>query len=114
MPTRRKTDQKSASAPGGEGGLHIERYYNSRNFALYDGQDLLAVTVYRKGAEAIKTRLEADAQTIADQQRQIDALKALAPQFQARATPPANSQPWRPPLQLPLLAAEDLADYRIS
>jgi hypothetical protein len=75
----------------------------------YDGEDLVAVTVYRKGAEAIRERLEADAKTIEDLQHQVSELATLTTRFreQATATP-------RPPEQLPLLAAEDMAVYRIT
>ena len=30
--------------------LRIERYKNTRHWALYDGQELVVVTVYRRGA----------------------------------------------------------------
>lgn len=82
----------------------ISRYHSSRNYGLYDGQKLVAVTVYQKGAEAVKARLEADADTIAELQRQIDELKALAPHFREQATD-------TPPQQLPLIAAEDNTTY---
>jgi len=45
--------------PYGPSRLHVERYPNTRFFALYDGEELLAVTVYRKGAEAVRDRLQA-------------------------------------------------------
>ena len=38
-------------------GLVIEPYGN-RFYALYDGQDLVCVTVYKKGAQEVKRRLE--------------------------------------------------------
>ncbi|MGD0405544.1 MAG: hypothetical protein ABSB10_02695 [Candidatus Bathyarchaeia archaeon] len=38
--------------------LVIERYGN-RYFALYEGETLICVTVYRKGAVEVKRRLEA-------------------------------------------------------
>ncbi len=38
--------------------LVIERY-GDRFYALYDGQDLVCVTVYKKGALEVKRRLEA-------------------------------------------------------
>ena len=38
--------------------LVIERYGN-RYFALYEGETLICVTVYRKGAMEVKRRLEA-------------------------------------------------------
>jgi hypothetical protein len=59
----------STPATPGEARFHISRYHNSRNFALYDGPDLMAVTVYRKGAQAILERLQADASAIEDLQR---------------------------------------------
>jgi len=82
---------------------------HSRNFALYDGEDLVAVTVYRKGAEAIRERLEADARTIEDLQRQIAELPTLAAHFREQAI----GMP-RPPQQLPLIAAEDMPVYRVT
>jgi hypothetical protein len=39
--------------------LHITRYKNSRHWALYDGQELVAVTVYKRGAQEILRRLAA-------------------------------------------------------
>ena len=38
-------------------GLVIEPYGN-RYYALYDGEDLVCVTVYKKGALEVKRRLE--------------------------------------------------------
>lgn len=41
----------------------LERFnidkWNDRNFALYDGENLVCVTVYRKGAEEVRRRLVA-------------------------------------------------------
>jgi hypothetical protein len=113
--SKRRTSAPEALPPTpappaeGEGRFHISRYHSSRNFALYDGENLVAVTVYRKGAEAIRERLEADAKTIEDLQRRIAERPALAVYFreQATATP-------RPSEQLPLLAAEDMPAYRVT
>ena len=33
--------------------LRIERYGNSRFWALFDGQDLVVVTVYKRGAREV-------------------------------------------------------------
>jgi hypothetical protein len=41
--------------------LRIERYRDSRFWALYEAGELLCVTVYKKGAEAVKTRIEGGA-----------------------------------------------------
>jgi hypothetical protein len=42
--------------------------------AVYAGEDFLAVTVYRKGAETVTTRLKAQEHTIAAVQRQLAAV----------------------------------------
>jgi hypothetical protein len=39
--------------------LRIERYGTSRFWALYDGQDLVVVTVYKRGAREVQRRLAA-------------------------------------------------------
>ena len=38
--------------------LSIERYRRTRFWGLYEAGQLLCVTVYKKGAEAAKTRIE--------------------------------------------------------
>ena len=38
--------------------LRIERYRGTRFWGLYEADELLCVTVYKKGAEAVKTRIE--------------------------------------------------------
>ena len=113
MTTRRAPARKTATPaprPVGEAtaaeGYQIIRYARTRHFALYDEQGrLVAVMVYRKGASAVQARLEIQAQTIADQQRQIDTLTALVPQFRAKAQPAGDAR------QLWLFAAEDQAAY---
>jgi len=46
----------------------------SRFWAVYDGKDLVAVTVYRRGAQEVTDRLEVQERTIAELKRQIAAL----------------------------------------
>jgi len=36
----------------------VIEHYGDRYFALYDGEDLVCVTVYKKGALEVKRRLE--------------------------------------------------------
>jgi hypothetical protein len=48
-----------------DGSYRIERYRRTRFFALYDKEGLIAVTAYRKGANALKDRLETQDRTIA-------------------------------------------------
>ncbi len=41
----------------------LERFnidkWDNRNFALYDGENLVCVTLYRKGAEEVRSRMVA-------------------------------------------------------
>lgn len=37
----------------------IERYTHTRHWALYDGDELVCVTVYKRGARAVQQRLAA-------------------------------------------------------
>ena len=37
----------------------VERYKRGRHWAVYDGSGLVAVTVYKKGAETVAGRLNA-------------------------------------------------------
>ena len=60
------------------GRYHVAHYGKSRNFALYEGKNLLAVTLYRKGAESIQHALEARDTVIAEQAARIEQLKAAA------------------------------------
>jgi hypothetical protein len=41
--------------------LTVERYRRTRFWGLYEAGVLLCVTVYKKGAEAVKTRIERSA-----------------------------------------------------
>jgi hypothetical protein len=58
---------QEAAAPYDPASSHyrVARYPYSRFYALYDGEELLAVTVYKKGAEAIRDRLQAQEARIA-------------------------------------------------
>jgi len=38
--------------------LWIERYNETKYFAVYDGSELVAVCVYKRGAKEVKRRLE--------------------------------------------------------
>jgi hypothetical protein len=73
---------------------HVEPYGN-RAWALYDGGELLAVTVYKKGATSVQRALEARDAVIAEQAARIEQLtgavyatSAPGPQrFQDRVRP---------------------------
>lgn len=69
MPRNRATP--SAPAEEAPKRFRVEKYrQHSRNWAVYDGDTLLAVTVYKRGAETVRDRLEA-------QERMIDEFKAV-------------------------------------
>ena len=44
--------------PEGKAKTFLIQPYGNRYFALYDGEDLICVTVYKKGAMEVKRRLE--------------------------------------------------------
>src|SRR4029453_15663721 len=75
---------QEAAAPYDPAASHyrVARYPASRFYALYDGDELLAVTVYKKGAVAIRDRLQA-------QEARIAALtRGQEDQIEANPTPP--------------------------
>lgn len=39
--------------------LRVERYAHTRFWAVYDGEELVVVTVYKRGAQAVQQRLAA-------------------------------------------------------
>jgi hypothetical protein len=65
--------------------LRIERYGNSRFWALYDGQDLVVVTVYKRGAREVQRRLAAQPQATAEAAAAEAAQEAAARQVQELA-----------------------------
>ena len=58
--------------------LQITRYHKTRFWALWDGSELVAVVVYKKGATELLRRLEAQAPAAAE---------AAAQAVRARAQP---------------------------
>ena len=44
--------------PNGKAKTFLIQPYGTRYFALYEGEDLICVTVYKKGAMEVKRRLE--------------------------------------------------------
>ena len=64
--------------------LRMTRYSNSRFWAIWDEQDLVAVVVYKKGAAELLRRLQAQAPP------------APAAAAEAAARPTARQRPTRP------------------
>lgn len=44
--------------PNGKVKIFLIQPYGTRYYALYEGEDLICVTVYKKGAMEVKRRLE--------------------------------------------------------
>ena len=91
----------SAPAWGGHTMLRVARYGKTRFWALWDGNDLVAVVVYKKGAVELLRRLAVQAPAATEaaaQQAQALAAqaRALAQQAQAAArVARARAQPAR-------------------
>jgi hypothetical protein len=105
-------DQPEQAQP--QSRYHVDHYVKTRNFAAYEEQTLIAVTLYRKGAAEITARL-------ADKDRRIAALESqLATLSESQILPvpssaePVPAPPWAPPQQIALIAAEDMPAYRIT
>ena len=88
----------------------VDHYGKSRNFAAYEGQTIIAVTLYRKGAAEITARLEEKDRRIAALESQLAAVS----QSQPSPAEPVPAPPWTPPRQLDLIAAEAMPAYRIT
>ena len=65
--------------------LRIERYKHTRHWALYDGSELVVVTVYRCGAQEVQRRLAAQPRAVAEAAAAEAAQAAAARQAQALA-----------------------------
>ena len=106
------TDQPEPAQP--QSRYRVDHYGKSRNFAAYEGQTIIAVTLYRKGAAEIIARLEEKDGRIAALESQL-ATKSESQVFpgpsSAELGPPP---PWTPPRQLALIAAEAMPTYRIT
>jgi hypothetical protein len=88
LPAMPSSATPTDSTPPGR--YHVARYGNTRNFALYEGKNLLAVTMYRKGAEAVQRELETRDTVIAEQAARIEQLTAAIPPAAEQLTPPAR------------------------
>ena len=65
LPEPESAREAAASYEAASSHYRVARYPYSRFYALYDGEELLAVTVYKKGAEAVRDRLQAQEARIA-------------------------------------------------
>ena len=104
------TDQPDRAQP--QGRYRVDHYGKSRNFAAYEGQSLIAVTLYRKGAAEITARLEEKDGRIAALESQLAAVSQS--QIFPSSAEPVPTPTWTPPRQLAFIAAEDMPTYRIT
>jgi hypothetical protein len=108
------THQPERAQPHEQPRYRVDHYGKSRHFAAYEGQTIIAVTLYRKGAAEITARL-------AEKDRRIAALESqLATMAESQVFPvPSSAEPvtaptWTPPRQLDLISAEDMPTYRTT
>src|SRR5215813_1240658 len=73
-PARQRHDEPQQPTPP-ESRYRVEHYGKTRNFAAYEGQTLIAVTLYRKGAEEVTKRLTEKDRTIAELESQLAAMR---------------------------------------
>jgi len=52
------TESELNEKPKGKAKAFLIQPYGTRYYALYEGEDLICVTVYKKGAMEVKRRLE--------------------------------------------------------
>src|SRR5436190_3082299 len=96
------TNQPERAQPQEPHRYRVDHYGKSRNFAAYEGQTIIAVTLYRKGAAEITARLEEKDRRIAALESQ---LAAVSQSQVSPALPAAEAEPpptWTPPRQLAL------------
>jgi hypothetical protein len=92
----------------------VDHYGKSRNFAAYEGQTIIAVTLYRKGAAEIMARLEEKDRRIAALESQLAAVSQSQVSPALPSAEPVTAPTWTPPQQLAFIAAEDMPAYRIT
>jgi len=68
----RAAPEPEQEAPAPDSPYRVDRWPNSRFYAAYRGDKLLAVTVYKKGAEEVTKQLEARDRAIAALRAQLD------------------------------------------
>jgi hypothetical protein len=62
--------------------LRIERYGDTRHWAVYDDHELVVVTLYKRGAQEVQRRLAAQAPAATEAAAQAAAVEVAARQAQ--------------------------------
>ena len=109
-----RTRQPERAQPQEPHRYRVDYFGKSRNFAAYEGQTLIAVTLYRKGAAEIMARLAEKDRRIAALESQLATMAASQVFPVPSSAEPVPAPPWTPPRQLALIAAEDMPAYRIT
>src|SRR2546428_11100299 len=88
--------QPERAQPQEQHRYRVDHYGKSRNFAAYEGQTIITVTLYRKGAAEIMARL-------GEEERRITALEDQLPVNSASQgfTGPASYEPRPVPTRTP-------------
>jgi hypothetical protein len=105
-------DQPERAQP--QSRYRVDHYGKTRNFAAYEGQTIIAVTLYRKGAAEIIARLEEKDGRIAALESQLATKSESQVSSALPSAEPVSAPTWTPPRQLALIAAEDMPTYRIT
>src|SRR5262245_41501940 len=108
------TNHPEQAQPQEQSRYRVDHYGKSRNFAAYEGPNIIAVTLYRKGAVEIIARLEEKNGRIAALESQLATMSESQVFPSTSSTEPVPAPPWTPPRQLDLIAAEDMPTYRIT
>jgi hypothetical protein len=108
------TNQPDRAQPQEQQRYRVDHYGKSRNFAAYEGQTIIAVTLYRKGAAEITARLEEKDRSIAALESQLAAVSQSQVSSAPPSAEPVPAPTWTPPRQLAFIAAEDMPAYRIT
>ena len=112
--TSQQSNQPEQTQPQEQSRYRVDHYGKSRNFAAYEGQTIIAVTLYRKGAAEITARLEEKDRRIAALESQLAAMSEAQVFPVPSSTEPEPTPPWTPPQQLAFIAAENMPAYRIT
>jgi hypothetical protein len=106
----------NAIAPSGSvtkpaGRYRLGHYRKTRYWAVHEGNDLLVVTVYKRGARAVVERLQTLDQQLAEQQARLAALasadETTLPRAAETVSPDFQKHVTRPVEQLPLFSPPD-------
>ena len=106
--------QPERAQPQEQHRYRVDHYGKSRNFVAYEGQTIIAVTLYRKGAAEITARLEDKDRSIAALESQLAAVSQSQVSSAPSSAEPVPAPTWTPPRQLAFIAAEDMPAYRIT